>query len=331
VTELEMLCNEVLMQFFEYLDGYHLFKTFYNLNSRFNRLLTDHQQHLKFNSKYVRENDIIDNKTWSIMVNYLTAITLIKDKHIRMLMSVCNEDDLICLKSLTLRRVRITKAKSAVVKFICNLKSLINLRVQALGEIFNLILMVICGNGLPELKSFECTSPDYETTVIFNWPMPTNIEYLTVECILYSFGNLLLQTPKLKYLNVNLTNYGPEESILIDSSLPIMNNLTYLKMEIRFVSYDDLSYIIKSMPQLQILELSGSSMGENLDNGQQLKQLFGHLSEVELDNLECLTSASSVDTILATFNDDIDGFWSNVTCSIKYGDRAYLSAFGFAR
>jgi hypothetical protein len=68
-------------------------------------------------------------------------------------------------------------------------------------------------------------------------------------------------------------------------------------------------------------------MGENIDNGQQLKQLFGHLHELELDNLECLTSAKSVNKILSTFNDE---FWLDVTCSIKY-NRAYLSGFGHAK
>jgi hypothetical protein len=87
---------------------------------------------------------------------------------------------------------------------------------------------------------------------------------------------------------------------------------------------------MKSMPYLESLALSGSSMGKNLDNGYQLKQLFGHLQEVILENLKCLTSASSVNTILSTFNNDVDGFWSDVTCSIKY-DRAYLSAFGYAK
>jgi hypothetical protein len=102
-TVLEILSNEVLMQFFEYLDAYHLFNGFFNLNSRFNRLLTDYRLYLKFNSKHIR-----DVKIWPIMLNYLTAVTLINDKHIRMLMSISKENDFIYLQSMTLRRVRIS-------------------------------------------------------------------------------------------------------------------------------------------------------------------------------------------------------------------------------
>ncbi|CAF1038020.1 unnamed protein product [Rotaria sp. Silwood1] len=233
-----------------------------------------------------------------------------------------------CLQSLALYRVRIKK--SSVVKYISNLKSLKNLCVQALGEIHDLILMVICSNGLPELKSFECTNPEYETNVMFTWPRQTNIESLTVECILYSLSYLLLQTPKLKYLNIKLTNFGPEELTITALPIPMMINLIHLKMETHFISYNHLFDLMKSMPHLESVELSGSCMGKDLDNGHRLKELFGHLQTVELENLECLTSAKSVNTILATFNDDIDGFWSDVICSIKY-DRAYLSAFGHAR
>ncbi len=111
-TVLEILSNEVLMQCFEHLDAYHLFKAFFDLNARFNRLLTDHQLHLKFNSKHIRDNDPIDVKMWHIMVNYLTAVTLINDKHIRMFMSISQESNLTHLQSLTLRQVRIRKGKN---------------------------------------------------------------------------------------------------------------------------------------------------------------------------------------------------------------------------
>ncbi len=108
---LEILSNEVLMQIFEYLDAYHLFKAFFNLNSRCNQLLKDHRLRLKLNSKYIRDNDMINPHTWHTMVHHLTAVTLINDKHIRIFMSVSKESNLPHLQSLTLRRVRISKGQ----------------------------------------------------------------------------------------------------------------------------------------------------------------------------------------------------------------------------
>ncbi|CAF1226827.1 unnamed protein product [Rotaria magnacalcarata] len=127
------------------------------------------------------------------MVNHHTAMTLIKDNHIRTFMSI------------------FTEKKPSVVKCISNFKLLKNLRVQTLGQIHDLTLMVICANGLPELRSFECTNPEYETDVIVTWPKPTNIENVEVDCILYSLSNVLLETPKLKYLNIKLVDFEPEE------------------------------------------------------------------------------------------------------------------------
>ncbi|CAF1683408.1 unnamed protein product [Rotaria magnacalcarata] len=101
-------------------------------------------------------------------------------------------------------------------------------------------------------------------------------------------------------------------------------------MKINSISYNHLFDIMKSMAHLENLELSGSTSGENLDSGHKLKQLFGHLQNVELENPVSPTYTASVNKILATFNDDNNGFWPNVTCSIKY-ERAYLSAFGYAK
>jgi hypothetical protein len=106
---LESLSNEILMDIFEYLDAYHLFKAFFNLNVRFSRLLRDHRMSLKLNSKYIRDKDIGKPQTWSSMAHQLTAITLVHDKHIRIFMSMCNESDLTALISLQLRRVRLRK------------------------------------------------------------------------------------------------------------------------------------------------------------------------------------------------------------------------------
>ena len=202
--------------------------------------------------------------------------------------------------------------------------------MQAVDEMHDLTTMIFCSNKLPELKSYECINSEHITSVLFCWPTQTNIEDLTVECVLHGLGNILLQTPKLKYLNIDLINYGLLESAEYDQPFPIMMNLIYLKIKIHYLSYNHLSDILKAMPKLESIELSGQSFGENFDNGHKLKQLLGHIKIVDLDNLACLTSVSSRKKILKTFNNDNDGFWSDVTCSIEY-DRAYLSAFGHAK
>ena len=53
----------------------------------------------------------IDTEIWGTMVNYLTAVTLINDKRVRIFMSACAESDLTNLHALSLRQVRISRSK----------------------------------------------------------------------------------------------------------------------------------------------------------------------------------------------------------------------------
>lgn len=344
-TDLESLSNEILMQIFEYLDAYHLYKAFFHTNIRFIRLLTDHRLALKFHSKHIRENDEFDKNLWQIMANYLTAITFIHDRHIRMFMLMTKDSQFSYLHSLTFRQVRISRGmkiesstlhltfvfydieKSSVVKFLTKFKSLKNLRIQSIGENDQLTLMIFCSNELPNLLSYESKNREYPTVVIFTYPRKTNIEYLTVDCTLYNLSNILIQTPKLRYLNLDLTTYGQDDRTETQSPLPKMMFLTHLTLNIHFISYKHLTDLMKIFPLLKTLDLSGNSMGQHFDNGEQLKNLFAHLREIVIDELKCLTSATSKDQILSTFLNDIDGFWSDVSCSIEY-DRALISAFG---
>lgn len=343
VTVLEILSNEVLMELFEYLDAYHLFQGFFNLNIRLNRLLTDHRLNLKFHSKNLcnNTNDILS----PIMVNYLNAVTLINDRHIQMFMSVMKDNDLIYLQSLTLHHARMDRGEktkkfktdesqftknSSVVKCILKLKSLVNLHIQSTGSIEELIMMIIGYNTLPNLKSFECLNSEYLTTLLFTWPEQTNIEHLKVQCLLQGLDCLLQQTPKLKYLDIDLTNCEPDGTVLSTASFPKMMNLTQLTMKMHILSYIQLSTLIESMPYLKSLEISGSTLGTNFDNGHQLKQLLGYIQEVIIEDLECQTSASSTNAIVSTFNNESDGFWSDVTCSIENGT-ASISAFGYRK
>ncbi|CAF1173490.1 unnamed protein product [Adineta ricciae] len=322
VNVFEILSDEILMEIFEYFDAHHLFKAFYNLNDRFNRLVKDRRLCLKLNSKCIRDQDMIKVTMWSRMANYLTAITLINNKHILKFMSACRESDLIALRSLRLHRLRICKNKASIVKYISNLPTLKNLCIQAVGDIDVLTLAIFCENILPQLKSYECINFDQETHVSSAYGPQTSIEQLMVGCMLYKLPNLLTQTPKLQYLNIKLTNVGPADTTLLSSPLPTMTNLIHLKLEIRSVSYIHLTDLLESMPHLQSLELSGSSVGDNFDNGYRLKALFGHLPIVIIENLRCSTAARSIKTILVTF----DTFWSDVTCTIEH-ERAYLSAY----
>ena len=219
--------------------------------------------------------------------------------------------------------------RGSVARCISHFKSLKHLRIEAIGSINMPTIMIFHFNELPELISYECISPGYRTDVLFMSSIRTNIENLTIACIFIGLGNILQRTPKLKYLNITVTSNRQQLSPMISFPLPVMNNLTHLKVKIRSLSYNHLLMLMKAMPHLEDLKLSGSSFGPNLDNGHHLKQLFGHMQDVQFTDFDSETAATLLDTILATFHDEIDRFWSHVECSIR-NNRVYLSAFGQA-
>lgn len=210
-----------------------------------------------------------------------------------------------------------------MVKYISNLQRLQHLHVHSRGEIVELTFLVLCSGTLCELKSYECTNPDEETNVMFPSNIKTNIERLTVDCVTYGLGNLLLQTPRLQYLHLHLTDLGPKDFLLTSSPLPILTQLVHLKLHMDSVSYVHLTELLAAMPNLESLELTGLSTGPHFDDGRRLKQLFERLQVVILQDVRCSTAARATTTILGTFDD----YWSDVTCTID-DDLAYISACG---
>jgi hypothetical protein len=80
--KLESLANELLLEIFEFFDGIHLFRTFHNLNSRFNTLLFVHFRKYDFDFRNVSTDDfdqlcqqylplIIDRITMLYLSNYI--------------------------------------------------------------------------------------------------------------------------------------------------------------------------------------------------------------------------------------------------------------------
>ena len=188
--------------------------------------------------------------------------------------------------------------------------------------------MISSSNNRPTLISYESKNTEYPTVIFFTYPKPTNIEYLTIDSTLYNLSSILLQTPKLRYIDLDLTTYGREDQTETQFPLPKMMFLTHLSLNMHFISYIHLTDLIKVLPSLRTLDLSGNSMGAHFDNGEKLKSLFEHLREVVIEDLNCLTHSTSTNQILSTFyNQNNNGFWSDVTCSIQY-DRALISAVG---
>ncbi len=78
---LELLCNELLLYVFEFLNDVHLFRAFYGLNYRFNTLLFDYNRSycLDFRSIHKRDFRTICEKYAPSIVDRITSICLSDD------------------------------------------------------------------------------------------------------------------------------------------------------------------------------------------------------------------------------------------------------------
>lgn len=78
---LELLCNELLLYVFEFLDDVHLYRAFYSLNYRFNTLLFDYNRNFCLDFRSIRKHDFqrICEKYAPSVVDRITSICLSDD------------------------------------------------------------------------------------------------------------------------------------------------------------------------------------------------------------------------------------------------------------
>ena len=78
---LDMLDKEILLNIFEYLDGVHLFRAFYGLNSQFDTLLIANvKTHIfNFQSIFKRDFDLIRQQYIPLIFDRIIAIQLSND------------------------------------------------------------------------------------------------------------------------------------------------------------------------------------------------------------------------------------------------------------
>src|SRR5437868_6499622 len=78
---LESLANELLLELFEFLDGVDLFRAFYGLNSRFNKLLLLHNKNFDFNFERIPKEDfdIICQRHLSSVIDRVVSIRISDD------------------------------------------------------------------------------------------------------------------------------------------------------------------------------------------------------------------------------------------------------------
>lgn len=267
---LELLCNELLLYVFEFVDDTQLFRAFYGLNHRFNALLfnRDRSCHFDFRSVYKRDFQTICETYAPLVVDRITSICFSESDDTPQQMSHYLDNSMPLrlfsnLRSLSLCHIRSYKTLEDISEewhFLPNLTQLCFvqchmaasvpthsspfLRCKSLVDrIWSLTKLIHCDFGV----SFDKTS--------FQVPEVTSmsLKRLSIEHYNLNFSQLcqlIERTPCVQYLRISI-NFGSDD-IKLSLAMPSITSLVLYTRN----SPPAFRKLLKCMPNLKHLTVN---------------------------------------------------------------------------
>ncbi|CAF3874115.1 unnamed protein product [Rotaria sp. Silwood1] len=316
---LESLANELLLYLFEYLDGIHLLRTFYNLNSRFNHLLLNHFRAYRFDfrsiSKY--EFDIICRNYLPSIIDQIISLTISDDDETPNLSEIFLSynftlDKFTHLQSLTLYSIQSFDQLNQIIFQCCQLPYLTHLyMIDGYNDNKKNDIQLLINNiwSLPKLHYFYI---NYNSSSKI-WLNKISIISLSIEkifienipCTLQDLSHLFKYTPSLRYLNTTIHFNLEDEQISI-----VTSSITSLKLTFES-SVPVMINLFQMMPNLYSLTLK--TMDIYLNGNKWKKILMKYLSKLKIFQLRMYFQFLSHKTIDEELNKLIDtyknSFW----------------------
>ncbi|CAF1327565.1 unnamed protein product [Rotaria sp. Silwood1] len=316
---LESLANELLLYLFEYLDGIHLLRTFYNLNSRFNHLLFNHFRAYRFDfrsiSKY--EFDIICRNYLPSIIDQIISLTISDDDETPNLSEIFLSynftlDKFTHLQSLTLYSIQSFDQLNQIIFQCCQLPYLTHLyMIDGYNDNKKNDIQLLINNiwSLPKLHYFYI---NYNSSSKI-WLNKISIISLSIEkifienipCTLQDLSHLFKYTPSLRYLNTTIYFNLEDEQISI-----VTSSITSLKLTFES-SVPVMINLFQMMPNLYSLTLK--TMDIYLNGNKWKKILMKYLSKLKIFQLRMYFQFLSHKTIDEELNKLIDtyknSFW----------------------
>ncbi|CAF3962360.1 unnamed protein product [Rotaria sp. Silwood1] len=250
ISRFEDLANEILYEIFEYLDIYHVYRLFFDLNKRFKNLLIDSNHSIQINVSPMSKsnfehyyNDIILSNKHRInyfrlsnpfTVDIVFSPPRIITKFVRLETLIFDNIDAKYLHNILNQSIHLTKLHSLVLNLIG--------RVQDPDKLFFYIFR------LPILKYFKITCDTKESLYLevnFDKCKTSSIEHLVINCgfVTHSFNDLLLHLPKLRYLSISSLVGYPYENLKLSHIL--LKDFKYISLNIYNVLFNGFELLVK--------------------------------------------------------------------------------------
>jgi hypothetical protein len=315
---LEDLSNELIYEIFEFLDYFHVYEAFFNLNIRFHRLVTNSNLPIKINlssiskSTFNRYNeDIIETNMHRI--NLLRVADVFMYDFAFSIISKLSMFDRI--ETLILDNIE-SKYLENLFNQLLFLPLLSSLVINSVDKIKNRSTIYRQIVRLPALKycklSFEGSTDDGVLSVSTN-------EYSSIEHLIITnyipfeeLHNLLSYIPKLRRLSVySLSEHWGKTEI----SARLSNHLTHLSVNGGSVEFDRFEKMVMNVfSTIRVLyftrDCNANSPYFNANKWQQL--ITSHLPNLRVFDIQCNVSINNMDdqAIIDTqINQFTTSFW----------------------
>ncbi|CAF1373387.1 unnamed protein product [Adineta steineri] len=286
-TQFENLANELIYDIFDYLDFYHIYLSFFNLNFRFRSLLIDSTLPLNINLFLMSKTtfnqyneDIIKPNQQRIDIFRVTNYYMF-DKNTFLF------SQMISLQTLILETVRSVQMKDIIQQLISlpNLSSLTISTINAVENIDFIYKRIFRLTSLRYCKlSLSRKFPKHVSPLTLNEYSP--IEHLNID---HGIGfdelsTLLLYLPQLRHLSTCIWH---KTDFILKPPCAVLNNLTYVSLKLYgCVTFNDLElFLVNYCTSIQFLCISGDKEFLNANRWKRL--ISSSLTNLQTFDIKC--------------------------------------------
>ncbi|CAF0846896.1 unnamed protein product [Adineta ricciae] len=282
ITRLEDLCNEILFDIFDYVDARDVYRGFWNLNSRLNKLLTS----IDYFSLVVDQDE--NNETIALLSPHIGRLIINSWEEVN-LERFSNLFSLMLTRpsARQLKQIRGDTMPKLTYMSLCT-NMYLSLPNQLVHDIFSSRFSRLRWARLGHIDTFNS----------FQWSQSISLRHLQVGCshtTMIPF--ILMSCPNLSYLHVDFLRQGEKISL----SPPTISNHPLrqfiLRDHCRVVSYNDIETLIRLIPNTEKIELRFLCKIPFMTLSQYLCSHLDRLQRFDCDITECPISATSLATI----------------------------------
>ncbi|CAF1366204.1 unnamed protein product [Rotaria sp. Silwood1] len=257
-THFQDIPNEIIYDIFEFLDVYHMYTAFFNLNIRFQNLLTDSNLPIKINLSLTSRSTFEHQYKHLIMLNKhrINSLRLSNLFTIDVIFSPIR----IVSKLTRLQALHINNIQSEYVekllKYLVSLSCLSSLIIIVIDCVENKNQLYRRIFRLPVLKYCKITMTKFVESEPLSIAINkySSIEHLVINngCYLHELISLLSYIPQLRRLSLR-DLYGTFIEQTKSHSI-VFNYLTHISINKTNMTFDELELLIKNhFPQIQSL------------------------------------------------------------------------------